>query len=186
MAHKVKSKKTIKYASALEEALKSKEVIKIDLGCGANKQPGFIGIDIRKLPGVDIVHDIETYPWPLPSDCASLVMASHIVEHINPHKGNFIKFMNEAWRVLKYEGQMMIVTPYAGSIGYYSDPTHVNPCTHFTWRYFDPMYPDTYGVYRPLPWKIQNCFFRQDGNMEVLLVKRRIDKSYGTEVLDAY
>lgn len=175
MAHKIppKIQKLIKQ--------KSDEIIKIDLGCGHLKQPGFIGIDKKDIDGVDIVHDVENTPWPLPRDCASLVMASHLVEHINPANEGFIKFMNEAWRVLKYDGQFMIVTPYAGSIGYWSDPTHVNPCTHFTWRYFDPEYMDVYSIYRPLPWKIKNCFFRTDGNMEVLLTKRRIDKSYGVE-----
>lgn len=182
MAHKVKTPRG-NVPKSVQALLKQKkdEVIKIDLGCGPNKQTGFIGIDVQKYPGVDIVHDVEETPWPLPSSCALLVMASHLVEHINPAKGGFIDFMNEAWRVLKYDAQFMIVTPYAGSIGYWSDPTHVNPCTHFTWRYFDPQYMDVYSVYRPLPWKIQTCFFRQDGNMEVLLVKRRVDKSYGVQ-----
>ncbi len=98
--------------------------IKLDLGCGENKQEGFVGIDIRKLKGVDIVHDLEKFPYPLPDECASLAIASHLVEHINPHKGVFIDFMNEVWRLLKPNGEFIIGTPYAGSPGYYQDPTH--------------------------------------------------------------
>ena len=36
----------------------------LDLGCGANKYPGSIGIDRLKLPGVDIVHDLNVFPYP--------------------------------------------------------------------------------------------------------------------------
>jgi len=31
----------------------------IDLGCGPNKKPGMIGIDVLPLPGVDIIANLE-------------------------------------------------------------------------------------------------------------------------------
>lgn len=31
----------------------------IDIGCGARKQPGTVGIDCRAFPGVDVVCDFE-------------------------------------------------------------------------------------------------------------------------------
>lgn len=64
--------------------LKKASGVKLDLGCGASKQQGFIGIDARALPGVDIVHDLEKFPWPLPDECAIFAMSSHVLEHINP------------------------------------------------------------------------------------------------------
>lgn len=170
--------KTPKY---IQELLKQRKdsVIKFDLGPGPHTQEGFIGIDIKKYPGVHIIHDLESFPWPLPSECATLIMAGHLVEHINPHKGTFIKFMNEAWRTLKYDGQFFISTPYAGSRGYWADPTHCNPCSNDTWGYFEPLNSTLYTIYGPLPWKVKQLTWQVDGNMEVLLVKRRIDKSYG-------
>lgn len=160
--------------------------IKVDIGCGAAKQPGFVGIDIRKLPGVDIVQDLEKFPWPLPDNCASLVMASHVVEHIDPHGGVFMRFMDEVWRILKPGGSFMMALPYAGSHGYFQDPTHCNPCNETTWAYFDPLCVDErgqlvglYNIYKPKPWKIAMNTWSLNGNMEVVLEKRRIDKSYG-------
>lgn len=180
------SKKTIKYAPALEMALANNEVIKIDLGCGAKKQPGFIGIDNRKLPGVDIVQDVTQFPLAVPSDCASLVMASHLVEHITRENGTFLKFMDEIWRILKTGGQFMIAMPYAGSPGYYQDPTHVNPCNEFTWSYFDPLSPGRlYYLYFPKPWKIISLQYSPNGNMEIVLEKRKEDPSY-KQGLDIY
>jgi SAM-dependent methyltransferase len=183
MAHKVTKSKTktkTKHSPSLEAALKSGEMIRLDIGCGADKQPGFIGIDIRKLPGVDIVQNVEEFPWPLPSDCASLAMASHLVEHINPAGGTFIKFMDEVWRVLKPGAQFMIALPYAGSPGYWQDPTHINGCNEYTWTYFDPLCAtgSLWYLYKPKPWKILSLQYSPIGNMEVVLEKRREDKTY--------
>lgn len=154
--------------------------IKLDIGCGANKQPGFVGIDNRKLPGVDIVQDVEKFPWPLPDGCANLAVASHLVEHIDPHGGVFLRFMDEVWRILKYGGQFMIATPYAGSHGYFQDPTHCNPCNEATWAYFDPLEADgiLYKIYKPKPWKIDINTWHVNGNMEIVLSKRKEDPSY--------
>lgn len=159
-------------------------VIKIDLGGGEHSQPGFINMDIRDVPGVDIVHDWDDMPWPLPSACATLIMAGHVVEHVDPARRHFLKWMDECWRILKYDGQMMITAPYAGSAGDFSDPTHCNHVTHRTWEWFDPL--ATYGgqltrlyyQYKPKPWRIQNNFYQLNGNLETLLVKRREDPSY--------
>lgn len=168
----------------IEALLKERnQGIKIDLGCGGNKQGNdWVGIDYRGLPGVDIVHDLEKTPYPLPSSCASLVVASHVLEHINPHRGVFIEVMNEIWRLLKDDGEFMIAVPYATSPGMFRDPTHCNFITEETWEYFDPISPlyqgGLYGIYAPLPWRIKFNTWNVNGNLEAVLVKRKIDKSY--------
>ena len=101
---------------------KNNQGIRLDVACGNNKNKGFIGLDIQKLDGVDIVHDIEVVPYPLPSECCSLILASHIVEHICPKK--FLNVMNELWRIMKFDGQLAIAAPYGGSPGFQQDPTH--------------------------------------------------------------
>ena len=69
--------------------------IRLDIGCGANKQSGFVGMDMRDLPGVDIVWNWNNFPWPLPNGSVLVAMASHVVEHINPVDGNFLRWMDE-------------------------------------------------------------------------------------------
>lgn len=127
----------------------------LDIGCGGAKQEGYVGIDIRALPGVDVVHDLERFPWPFSDNEFDYARCSHVVEHITPHKGVFIEFMNEAWRILKEGAQLVIATPYAGSTGYWQDPTHINPCNEYTFEYFDPTCVNGfYNIYKPKPWKI--------------------------------
>lgn len=147
--------------------------IRLDIGCGAGKQTGWFGIDMQPLPGVDCVHDLESYPWPLPDECALVAMASHVVEHINPAQGGFLRFMDEVWRLLKPGGEFAIVTPHGWSAGYLQDPTHCNPCNENTWVYFDPEHPsDFYRFYQPKPWSIKFLAWDYAANIEVVLVKR--------------
>lgn len=154
--------------------------IKLDIACGASKiGTDWVGIDILPFEGVDIIQDIEQYPWALPDECCSLAVGSHIVEHINPAKFGFINWMNEIWRIMKYDGEVIFVLPYAGSAGYWQDPTHVNPCNETTFHYFDPLSKTgLYRFYKPKPWKIKDLFWQTNGNLEVKLIKRREDKSY--------
>lgn len=199
------------------ELIKNRGGIKLDIGCGASKNVGFIGMDYRPLPGVDIVHDVELFPWPLPDESVVVAVASHLVEHINPHHGDsrvlklmqllidkklitpeeisqymgemdpgprFMRFMDEVWRILQPDCEFAMVYPYAGSPGFYQDPTHVNNINEVTWWYFDPEEPrlhgDMYTFYRPKPWRIKHSVYAKGGNMEVVLVKRPMKDEYLT------
>jgi len=172
-----------KNSKKIEKILKdNNQGIKLDLGCGENKQFGFVGMDNRKLKGVDIVHDVEKFPYPLPDKSCSVVVASHLIEHINPHGGIFMGLMDEVWRITKEDGEFLMSMPYAGSPGYWQDPTHCNGCNEITWEYFDPEAPVTQGglwrIYKPKPWKIKFNSFNMNGNLEVILVKRKMKKEY--------
>ena len=142
--------------------------IKLDIGCGEWKHEGCVGMDLREGKGVDIVHDLEEFPYPLEDESCSEVWASHILEHINPHKGVFIDVMNEVWRIMKKGGEFKIQVPYAGTKEYFQDPTHCNPCNEITFQYFDPGY-QLYQIYKPSPWKIRHC--HMDRFLEVILKK---------------
>jgi len=151
--------------------------IKLDIGCGENKQPDFVGLDIQKLPGVDIIWDFEKFPFPLPDECCSTVMASHVVEHINPAKFGFVNWMNEIWRIMKPRGTLLIATPYAGSPGFWQDPTHINGVNEITFAYFDPTHSaGLYRFYKPKPWRIRDCVWNSVGNLEIILEKIKDEK----------
>ena len=168
----------------VNKILKEKSGIRLDIGGGGNPNPGFVNIDMLPLKEVDIVWDLETFPWPIPDESVTIATASHVLEHINPHKGVFIEFMNQVWRVLQKGGQFAFVVPYAESPGYIQDPTHCNPINETTMHYFDPdpehanIGQSLYAFYRPKPWKIVKQYYNPVGNLEVLLEKRLEDRSY--------
>lgn len=194
----------------IDKILQEKQSIRLELGGGNNPNPGFVNMDILPLKNVDIVWDIERTPWPLPASCASLITASHVLEHITPHVGDkrlqglvellvskgifdiheaneymglpgsaFINVMNEAWRVLKPQGQFAFVVPYAESHGMFQDPTHINFLNETTMLYFDPLDPSGFWhFYKPKPWKIERQYVQKAGLLEVLLTKRMGDESY--------
>ena len=124
----------------------TQQKILLDVGCGFNKQPGYMGMDKRPVDGVDIVHDAEYFPWPLDDECCSVVVMSHLIEHIKPWLQ--LDIMNESWRVLEAGGFLFIATPYATSFGYSQDPTHCSPWNEATVDYFTPGQA-LYEVYRP-------------------------------------
>ena len=155
----------------------------VDIGCGGNKQnKDWFGIDYRKMPGVDLVQDLEKFPWKVSSESFNTAVCSHVVEHISPSHGIFISFMNECWRILKPGSDILISAPYATSIGMLRDPTHCNFINEETWSYFSPMdqfyQGGLYHIYSPLPWKIKVNTWHSNGNIEVVLTKLPILPEY--------
>ena len=141
----------------------------LDVGCRDRKQPNFVGIDWRGHPGVDIVHDLEKFPYPIPSESCLTIKCAHVIEHVKPWI--VFDFMNELWRMMIPEGQLMISAPYGRSIGYWQDPSH---CTHIhegTWFLFDPDHP-LYQQYKPKPWKLEHSAWKPGGNIEAIFRKR--------------
>lgn len=127
-------------------------------------------MDKRKLPGVDIVHDLEVLPYPLPDGVCLSILASHIVEHLKPWL--FIDIMNEWHRIMKPKGRLMIACPYGVSHGFVQDPTHCNAVNETTWGYFAPLHHSgLWGIYRPKPWHIIKNAWHTNGNMEVIMEK---------------
>lgn len=140
-----------KLTSAVQKVLRRHAGIRLDIGCGKIKQDGFVGMDVRRLPGVDVVHDWEKMPWPFPDNCANTVLLSHVLEHVKPWL--FFPFMAEIHRVCKPHAQIFVSGPYAIGFRYVQDPTHITPINEATFCYFDPTH-QLYAIYKPPPFKI--------------------------------
>jgi SAM-dependent methyltransferase len=120
-----------KKSKARQEALAQRAAatlpppLKLDIGCGTKKQPGFLGVDQYAMPGVDKVFDVRKTPWPWKDGSVDEVYCSHFLEHLTGMER--IAFMNELWRVLIPGGKAMIVVPHWASHRSYGDPTHQWP-----------------------------------------------------------
>lgn len=144
----------------------------IRLSIGAVR-PSWYCIDNRGGNGADCVHDLEQYPYPLSGSCAVQVFVGHAVNRINPARFGMIRWMNELWRLLVPNGELLIVGYYGTNSRYCADPCACNPITEQTFAYFDPAHrAGLWQVFQPHPWQIRRVEWAVDGCMEVTLGKR--------------
>lgn len=109
-------------------------MLKIDLACGNNKRPGFTGIDSVRTDSTDIVHDLTQIPWPFESNSVDEAFSSHFIEHMTGD--DFIRFMDELWRILKPGAKATLIAPYYTSQRSAQDPTHKQPICENKFLYF--------------------------------------------------
>ena len=147
--------------------------IKLDVGCGLFKQKGCIGMDMVKHSHVDIVHDIQEFPWPVPDNICSQIIMSHIWEHIEP-KYRF-EVMDELWRIMRHDGQLFLAAPYANSFLSHAHPAHYMCPNEATFQFFDPEYElwHACSYKKPLPWKIISNNANIIGTIEIIMEPRK-------------
>tara|TARA_B100000519_G_scaffold190706_1_gene190436 strand:- start:717 stop:1322 length:606 start_codon:yes stop_codon:yes gene_type:complete len=97
-------------------------LVVLDLGCGENKIPNAIGLDNVALPGVDVVHDLMTFPYPFENQKFDKIYLCHVIEHFKIKDIN--KIFNECHRLLNRNGYLIITVPHVFSISAFIDPTH--------------------------------------------------------------
>ncbi len=101
----------------------------LDLGCGPqSKKPGAVGLDIRPAPHVDVVHDLNDYPYPFPDDEFDFIEMSHIIEHVvRP-----LNLMREIHRIARPGAAVRIITPHYSSQLSYGDLEHFHHLGYIT------------------------------------------------------
>jgi SAM-dependent methyltransferase len=93
----------------------------LDVGCGDRKRvPWAVGIDRIKTSATDVVHDLDTYPWPFPDNRFDLILASHVVEHL----ADVLRLCEELHRIARPGALIKIATPHFTSPDAFVDPTH--------------------------------------------------------------
>lgn len=79
----------------------------LDLGCGINKKKGYFGIDKSKVPGVDMVYDLNK-GIPFPDNSIEKIFCRHFLEHVEDP----LFLIEEMYRVLKKNGVVEIIVPH--------------------------------------------------------------------------
>lgn len=119
------------------------KTIKLDLACGKDKcDPSYIGVDIVKLDGVDVVHNLDSFLWPWDNDSVDEIFCKNYIEHV----GDLIKFMNECGRILKQGGKITLIAPYYSSIRAWQDPTHVRAISEASFLYYNKEWREQNGL----------------------------------------
>jgi SAM-dependent methyltransferase len=104
----------------------------LELGCGFNKTPGAFGIDIIPGSAADLIHDLDVFPYPLADSAFHRIICRDVLEHV----ADFVRTMEEIWRVAAPAAVVEVVGPFMSSVNYFSDPTHRRAFTSHSFDYF--------------------------------------------------
>lgn len=86
---------------------------KLHLGCGDRHIPGFLHVDIRPLPHVDVVSSLASLPM-FADASVDLIYASHVLEHFPRHETHAV--LSEWHRVLRPGGIVRLAVPDFGQL----------------------------------------------------------------------
>lgn len=132
-------------------------VRRLNVGCGHDIRQGWLNLDVAPLPGVDLVHDLERFPWPFEDGAFDEIVLIHVLEHLS----DTVKAMNELYRIAAPGGKVTIRVPYWNSPDSISDPTHKALFNEHTFEFFDPTTPRgrERAYYSSARFKIERLFF---------------------------
>src|SRR5215216_4243908 len=104
-------------------------MLQIDIGCGADKRPNFVGVDITGQP--DLLCDISQERLPFDDSSADHVYSSHCLEHIAHNRLGHV--FQEMTRVCSDGGLIEIWHPHVS----HSDACVLGHITHLSEAIYD-------------------------------------------------
>jgi SAM-dependent methyltransferase len=102
----------------------------LDIGCGTNKIPGAIGMDVNPLSAADIVHDLDDVPYPFTDNQFDEVVGRHVIEHVRDP----MAVMSELHRITRHGGLIKLVAPHWTNPDFATDLTHRNHLNSYSFR----------------------------------------------------
>ncbi|MGI8813167.1 MAG: class I SAM-dependent methyltransferase [Pyrinomonadaceae bacterium] len=104
----------------------------LDVGCGANKFEGAIGLDNNPKTAADVIHDLGELPYPFADNEFDLIVSRHVAEHVP----DLMAFVGELYRITNNGGRIRLVTPHYTNPDWATDPTHRNHINSYTFNTF--------------------------------------------------
>jgi hypothetical protein len=104
---------------------------RLNLGCGRKPLCDSVNLDITHETNPDVVHDLNSLPWPLPDNHFREVLAYDCLEHLD----NFIGAMEEIHRVCQDGAVVRSTVPHFSCANAYTDPTHRRLFGYFSMDY---------------------------------------------------
>lgn len=126
-------------------AVPSAKALRLNLGCGPNRLPGYVNVDLYGTP--DVRCNLEETPWPWDSDSVEEIRMAHVLEHLGQSPQVFIGVMKELYRVCRHGARVYIRVPHPRHDFFLGDPTHVRPILPATLEMFS--------LRRNLEWEAQ-------------------------------
>ncbi len=116
------------------------ELIKLNLGCGQRRLPGFVGVDNNpNAAATDVVHDLDCFPYPFADSSVAEVVMNHSMEHLD----NPIKVLIELYRMCADGAEITVRSPHLSCN--WLHPGHRSGISTMLFSFFDRSGFDFYG-----------------------------------------
>jgi SAM-dependent methyltransferase len=102
----------------------------LDIGCGTNKIPGAIGMDVNPRSAADVIHDLDDVPYPFPDSQFDEVIGRHVIEHVRDP----MAVVTELHRITRPGGLVKLVAPHWTNPDFATDLTHRNHLNSYSFR----------------------------------------------------
>ncbi len=104
----------------------------LDVGCGPEKYPGSIAVDMNPATAADVLCHLDRGGLPFRDNSFDQVRAIHLIEHV----ADVIGTMEEFHRVTRPGGTILLVTPHYTDFSSFRDPTHRWHLNTYSFIYF--------------------------------------------------
>jgi hypothetical protein len=101
--------------------------LRLNLGCGSKRIPGYINVD--KFGDPDLHFDLDTFPYPWDDNSVSEIELHHVLEHLGQQTNTYLNIIQELYRICQPGAKIHITVPHHRSDRFFHDPTHVRPIT---------------------------------------------------------
>ncbi|MBN2452705.1 MAG: methyltransferase domain-containing protein [Candidatus Omnitrophica bacterium] len=81
---------------------------KLNLGCGRFKKEGYVNLDVHGQLEPDVVHDLNSMPYPFADNSFELIEADHVLEHLSDP----FRAMKELHRISRAGGRVLVRVPH--------------------------------------------------------------------------
>ena len=120
---------------------------KLNLGSGIKPLEGFINVDFTKREGVNVVHNLERFPYPFKDNSVDYILMDNSLEHLE----DTIRVMEELHRICKPNTIIEIIVPHYSSAGAFASLTHKR---FFGSQSFNDLTTDSWYMYTDVKFKI--------------------------------
>lgn len=98
---------------------------KLNLGAGldikeSNEQEKWINVDFLEGEGIDVIHNLEEFPYPFKDNSIDYVLMDNSLEHLQ----DTIRVMEELHRICKPNAIVEIIVPHYTGAGAFQSLTH--------------------------------------------------------------
>ncbi len=108
------------------------KILNIGAGLDPLRRPGTVTLDCNPATNPDVLHDLNSRPWPFETDAFDQIICRDVIEHMP----NITETMEEIHRVGRSGALVQITTPHFSCANSFTDPTHLFHLGLFSFDYF--------------------------------------------------